>query len=130
MVLAESALRQRLTTVEELQRVAAECSGWPYSRRVARVVALVDGTTETVAEALARAVFAEVGLPIPRTQVLIVDGDRYLARVDFLFGVWVIVLVDGKLKYKDPEDLWREKRQEDALRELGYEVVRLSWSDG
>ena len=39
--------------------------------------------------------------------------------------------VDGKVKYAtgDPEVLWREKKREDALRALGYTVVRITWSD-
>ncbi len=130
MVLAESALRRKLTTVDELHRIAADCVGWPYSRRVARVLAHADGTTESVAESLARAIFVEVGLPKPRTQVLIGDDGVKLARLDFLFGTWVAVPVDGREKYeKNPDERWREKRQEDRLREIGHEVVRLIWAD-
>ena len=33
------------------------------------------------------------------------------------------------LKYTDPSALRREKVREDRLRELGYEVVRLTWAD-
>jgi len=40
-----------------------------------------------------------------------------------------VVEVDGKLKYTEPEVLWREKRREDALRRMGIEVVRLTWAD-
>lgn len=130
VVLAESALRQRLATLDELRETAAECGGWPYSRRAARVVAVVDDTTESVAESLARAVFVEACLPTPRTQVRVIGDDGLiLARLDFLFGVWVAVLVDGRLKYADPDARWKEKRQEDRLREIGYEVVRLTWAD-
>ncbi|HYO19519.1 MAG TPA: hypothetical protein VES02_12730 [Dermatophilaceae bacterium] len=39
---------------------------------------------------------------------------------------------DGKVKYggADGRDaLFREKRREDALRSLGYQVARLTWRD-
>ena len=55
----------------------------------------------------------------------------------------VVVEFDGKVKYTrtaetpDPfgnrrtqqEVLWLEKRREDRLRELGYEVLRVTWSE-
>lgn len=36
---------------------------------------------------------------------------------------------DGLLKYASPADVRAEKAREDRLRELGYEVVRLTWQD-
>jgi very-short-patch-repair endonuclease len=131
VVLADSAIRQGLTTTAELESVLATCRGWPYARRAARAIAVADGDVESVAESLARAVFAEAGLPTPRTQVDIHDRRRRpIGRVDFHFAeLGVIVEVDGRLKYADPEALWREKRREDRLREMGHQVVRLIWSD-
>jgi very-short-patch-repair endonuclease len=64
--------------------------------------------------------------------------------VDFLLDDEKVVLeFDGKVKYTrtadepDPfgnrrtpqEVLWHEKRREDRLREMGYEVVRVTWSE-
>jgi len=131
VVLAESAVRARLTDVATLAQILADCHGWPYTRRAKRTLTVVDGTTESAAEALARAVFLEAGLPCPRTQVDIRDErGTLIGRVDFFFPEFrTIVEIDGKTKYSDPEVLWREKRREDRLRELGYQVVRLSWAD-
>ena len=36
---------------------------------------------------------------------------------------------DGRLKYRSADDLYREKRREDALRTLGYRVVRWGAAD-
>lgn len=64
------------------------------------------------------------------SQVPIRDArGQFVARVDFLVDRWVVVEFDGRMKYDDPQVLWAEKRREDALRALGYEVVRLTWSD-
>ena len=55
-----------------------------------------------------------------------------MARVDFLVtGTNVVVEFDGRMKYDsgDPGILWAEKKREDALRRLGYVVVRLTWAD-
>ena len=60
-----------------------------------------------------------------------------LAEVDFLFEEsGVIVEIDGKVKYVEEADrpskrdrLWQEKRRQERLEDLGYEVVRLTWAD-
>jgi very-short-patch-repair endonuclease len=44
----------------------------------------------------------------------------------------VVVEFDGAVKYQGADGrnaLIREKRREDALRALGYRVVRLTWSE-
>ena len=56
-----------------------------------------------------------------------------MGRVDFLFRAQrTIVEFDGLLKYGGAggrQALIDEKRREDALRSLGYQVVRLTWRD-
>ncbi|MBK8468782.1 MAG: hypothetical protein IPL45_03020 [Actinomycetales bacterium] len=49
--------------------------------------------------------------------------------MDILVDDWVIVEFDGRVKYVNAAVLWDEKRREDALRALGYEVVRVTWAD-
>jgi very-short-patch-repair endonuclease len=79
-------------------------------------------------------VFAGLGLPAPELQAEIRDvGGRLVGWVDFLFREQrLIVEFEGRVKYDgaDGRDaLFREKRREDALRALGYQVVRLIWRD-
>ena len=55
-----------------------------------------------------------------------------VGRVDFLVAGRVVVEFDGLLKYRGedgPEVVVAEKRREDRLRELGYEVVRVTWDE-
>jgi very-short-patch-repair endonuclease len=69
---------------------------------------------------------------------------RANAVVDFLLDeAPVVIEFDGRVKYGREADepdpfgrrrsreqvVWEEKRREDRLRELGYEVVRVTWSD-
>jgi hypothetical protein len=123
-------LRHGLATKAQLQQVVADCAGWPYLRRAKRALGVADVGTESVAESLTRAVLAEAGLPTPLLQVDIADErGTSVGRVDFLFEAQRTILeTDGRVKYDDPGSLWREKRREDALRELGYEVVRVTWA--
>ena len=67
------------------------------------------------------------------SQRVISDADgAVLARVDFVVGECVVVEFDGAMKYAGAagrDALVREKAREDALRELGFEVVRITWAD-
>lgn len=78
--------------------------------------------------------FHALGIQQPEQQVDIHGRTgAFIARVDFLFrAARVVVEFDGAVKYAgaDGRDaLVREKRREDALRALGYRVVRLTWAD-
>jgi very-short-patch-repair endonuclease len=68
---------------------------------------------------------------MPQEQVTIRDDrGNTVGRVDFLWDdVRVIGEADGALKYQEPSDLYREKRREDLLRSLGFQVIRWGWSD-
>jgi len=78
--------------------------------------------------------FASLGLPKVEAQVVIRDTrGRFVGRVGFLFRAErTIVEFDALVKYAGAhgrQALIDEKRSEDALRSLGYQVVRLTWRD-
>ena len=89
------------------------------------------GLSESAGESRTRWLLLTLGLPLPEQQARIMDRDGvFVARVDFLYrDRRVVVEFDGMLKYDDPAALRQEKLREDRLRELGYEVVRLTWAD-
>ncbi len=98
--------------------------------RAATVVLHADSRSESAGESRTRWLMHGLGLPVPELQAEIGSPDGWSARVDFLFrDQRVVVEFDGMLKYGSPEDLRREKAREDRLRELGYEVVRVTWAD-
>ncbi len=105
-----------------------------WGRAAAQMVALADGLSESPGESLCRLVFAGLGLTQPEQQAEIRDQHgRFVARVDFLWReLGLVVEFDGAAKYgglDGREALVAEKRREDALRRLGFRVVRLTWSD-
>ena len=77
--------------------------------------------------------------PRPDLQQDIFDGvGKFVARVDFYWKEQRTVgEFDGKMKYgralkpgKSIEEvLFEEKRREDALRDLGWQIVRWLWAD-
>ncbi|MGH8838895.1 MAG: hypothetical protein ACRDVO_06500 [Jiangellaceae bacterium] len=112
---------------------------WPGTCNAGRVAEFADGRSESVGESRTRVAFELVGLPRPDLQRLITTPDgKIVGRSDFLFdGLWTIGEFDGRVKYgrllkpgEAPGDVvWREKQREDRIRDLGYEVGRIIWSD-
>lgn len=138
VVAMDAALHAGLTTPDELFDVATWQSDWPGSRALARAMTFADGRSESVLESRGRVRAREAQLPAPELQMEIVDlGGVVVARADMVFVEQsTIGEFDGRVKYRAAtagrplEDvLWAEKRREDALRALGWEVVRVTWAD-
>ncbi len=129
LVAADAALRDRMCTSDEIERALAahaRCRGVGPLRHLLRQV---DPRHESPGESLSARIMHRAGYAFT-PQVEIRCGVE-LYRVDFLLdAVPVIVEFDGMAKYGgDARNLREEKRREDNLRALGYEVVRLTWAD-
>ena len=129
VVIADAVLARGVRRTE-LARPLDGREGWPGAQAARAAAAFADGRSESPLESLGRVRFAQQGLPPPSLQVVIADDDGPFARVD---QCWedhcTIAEADGALKYASPADLFLEKRREDRLRELGFEVVRYTWDD-
>jgi hypothetical protein len=128
----DQALRRQLVSSEELTFQLEHCRGWPGYRRAAATVALADGLAESPLESLSRLRIAGAGLPAPELQrVFHTRGGRFVARCDFYWPQYRVVgEADGNAKYDaGREAIVAERRREQALRELGLEVVRWEWAD-
>lgn len=131
---ADAALYAGQVTRNDLE-VALRVARLGPGRADARAaVELADGLAESPGESWARVLFVSLGLPTVEPQVVIRDErGRFVGRVDFLFRAQrTIVEFDGLIKYGGADGrqaLIDEKRREDALRSLGYQVVRLTWRD-
>lgn len=127
---ADRALHLGLISTADLKRLLADCSGWCGLNLARQVVAFADPNAESPLESTGRVVFAEQGLPPPETQVEIRLAAGKVARVDFLWRRYAtIVETDGMIKYTEPAVLWQEKLRQEALAELGYEVIRVTWRE-
>jgi hypothetical protein len=127
VVVADGARRAGATT-EELLHVATRCARWPGGPAIRPVALFADDRAETPLESISRVALHQLGLPAPELQVEIWDVDQFVARVDFLWRRQNVVgEADGRGKYGTVEDLYREKRREERLRDLGFEVVRWDW---
>lgn len=130
LVSADAALRDGRTSVAAL-REAADAVAGRGAPAVRSMLQLADGRSGSAGESRTRWMLHWLGMPMPELQAVIRDENGHLVAVtDFLFrDQWTVVEFDGALKYATSQDLIAEKLREDRLRELGYEVVRVTWAD-
>ncbi|SDV01628.1 Transcriptional regulator, AbiEi antitoxin, Type IV TA system [Microlunatus sagamiharensis] len=104
-----------------------------------RALAFLDARSESPGESVSRVLLAQVGVPAPEPQLVLHDAaGAFVARVDLGWAaLGVVGEFDGRVKYgralgakADLEEvLWSEKLREDAIRRLGWVVVRWTWMD-
>lgn len=136
--LADAALRAGLAREDFMAQVDL-VPGRRGAAQARRITAFADGRAESVGESFSRVVVAELNVSAPDLQVEVFDDlGRLVARSDF---GWVeqrtLGDFDGRIKYgrllrpgQTPgEAIVAEKRREDMLRDLGWEIVRWMWED-
>ena len=133
----DAALLRGLTTRDELTRVLERQAYVPGIPRSVRAVALADGRAESWLETYGPLTFAALGLPpfVPQVE-LWVDGRLVKVADGWYPGPALAIQFDGQVEYRRPafgrtpaEELWREKRDEDLLRSLGIQFVRVAADD-
>ena len=130
VVVADSALRSRQTSKDELLAVVADCAKWPGIRRARLVVDFGDGKSESVLESISRVAFRDHGLPAPELQAWVGGEDTgVVGRADFLWRQYgTIAEADGAMKYADTNRAISQLQRDAALRRAGFEVVHFTWS--
>jgi len=121
-------------TREELDAGLLTMERWPGIRAARRAVDFLDVRSESPGDSVSRVRLMEEGLPRPEPQQEIFGRDgRLVARVDFGWKEHKTVgEFDGKIKYgrllkpgqRIEDVLFEEKLREDAVRDLGLQVVR------
>lgn len=132
---ADAALHRRLTTREELTHWLARQRHVPGVMRARAAIAAADHRCESPGETRLRLVLTWLGLEVVPQHAVRDGTGQLMGRVDFLLpALGVVVEFDGAVKYGGPADqgtraLVAEKHREDAIRALGYAVVRVTWAD-
>jgi len=128
LIAADAAVHRALTTPVALGAALGRFKRHPNIAAVRHIMADIDGRTESPGETRLRHLMGQLGIGVT-PQVSIADGPLTW-RVDFLVdGTKVVLEFDGLVKYDTGTALVEEKRREDRLRALGYEVVRIVWAD-
>lgn len=134
VIAADAALSAGIVTASTLDRCLHSLDRHPGVSDARLAVSLADRRSESVGESRTRLLLRSLDLGSPVPQVEIRDSNGYLVgRVDFLYEEQqTIVEFDGLVKYGDSsrqDTLVAEKRREDRLRDLGFQVVRIVWAE-
>jgi very-short-patch-repair endonuclease len=132
VVAADAAMHEGLIDRAGLSAATTRLQLGVRSRaKAARLLQLVDASSESPGESLTRMALVGLGVRFA-TQVDLRDSRGFIGRVDFLVEGRIVLEFDGLLKYQGQqgrEALVAEKQREDRLRAAGYEVVRLTWTE-
>lgn len=139
VVAADSALHAEVTTAEALAAAAERQARRPGIRSAHRVIAFADARSESVGESRTRVMIHRAALPRPELQYVVRSPEGVLlGRADFGWEeLNTLGEFDGREKYgrrlrpgQQPGDaVFHEKLREDAMRDGGWQFVRLTWAD-
>jgi hypothetical protein len=125
----DSAVRLGLSAPIVLERRLAELRGsgrWG-ARRLDQL--LVDSGGESMLERRFLGLMREAGLPRPTTQAVQRSDGRHVARVDFLFEPFpVVVEVTGRRGHSLPAERDRDAQRRNELTDLGFRVYEYTWA--
>lgn len=129
VAMGDAILHRLMATEGEFQHLLT----WGFRRRgmanVRRAVPILDGRAESPGESWARTLLVQAGLPAPACNVDVLEGDRWLARVDMLwFEQRVIVEYDGG-GHVDERQRRRDAERLNALQAAGWLVIILTADD-
>lgn len=123
----------------DVQAALEALHGRQGTSRAKHIAEFLDGRSESAGESLSRAVLSKTDLPALDLQFEVHDGHgRLIGRADFALPEHgVLGEFDGKVKYgrylrpgqTAGDAVFEEKRREDRLRDMGWEVVRWTWGD-
>jgi very-short-patch-repair endonuclease len=126
----DSAVRLQLSSPEVLARRLAGLRG--SGRWGCRLVEelITDSGGHTHLERRFLELVREAGLPRPRTQVVFRADGRHVARVDFLFEEFdVVVEVSGQKGHASPSERARDAQRRNELQDLGLRVFEYTFHD-
>jgi len=139
LVTADSALRLKLTSSDDLRRQQQLMLRWPNAQALRLVATLADGRSGSVGESRSRYMMWAHGLPMPTLQYKVRDGGTLVGICDFCWPeLGLLGEFDGRVKYgrllkpdQEPGDaVFDEKVREDLLREItGFGMVRWTWPE-
>jgi hypothetical protein len=124
---------------ERLMDEIEKQSGFKGKKVLTQVLKFATPKCESPLETIAWIALYDAGFVMPQQQVNIKDGQHFIGRVDMyweLRGRKIVLELDGRIKYKNGNDLFNrngedpfdlEKAREDKMLDLGYEMIRATW---
>jgi very-short-patch-repair endonuclease len=134
LVSINDCLYKKMFTKKWFVREMEKRPGMKGTKLLGQLLRLATPECESPLETIAWTAIYKAGFRMPLQQVKIYDDDKFVGRVDMYWKVRrrrIVLELDGKVKYTGAETdaLYKEKKREDALREMKYDVIRATWED-
>lgn len=112
----------------DVEGVIADHRGVRGLTRLRRILPLCDGGAESPQETRTRLVLIDAGLPMPQTQIVVVDEyGQFVARLDMGYPeLRVGIEYDGIQHWTDRQQRDRDIDRYTALLDLNWTIVRVS----
>ncbi|WP_433530507.1 endonuclease domain-containing protein [Micromonospora sp. CA-263727] len=115
VVVVDALLSRRLTDVPALRGYAVARAGRRGWRAMLRAVELADAGAESPQESRTRVRLVLAGLPRPRTQWVVSDRGRFVARLDLAWPEYRVAVEYDGLWHDDPEQFHSDRRRLNQL---------------
>lgn len=115
VVVIDGLLARRLADVTALREYALARAGRRGWRSLLRAVELADPGAESPQESRTRVRLVLAGLPRPRSQWVVTDGGRFVARLDLAWPSFRVAVEYDGLWRDDPEQFHRDRRRLNRL---------------
>ncbi|HEX7745970.1 MAG TPA: hypothetical protein VF462_11985 [Micromonosporaceae bacterium] len=115
VVVFDSLLARRVTTIEDLREYALRRVGDRGWRPMLRAVNLADPGAESPQETRVRVRLVLAGLPRPRTQYVVTANGRFVARLDLAWPDLKIAVEYDGLWHDDPDQFHRDRQRLNRL---------------
>ncbi|TFV89987.1 DUF559 domain-containing protein [Blastococcus sp. CT_GayMR16] len=115
--------------VDALRHAHASSRGRWRASRVAKVLPLVDGRSESPPESWVRVACARSGLPAPVPQFVVVDAGGFVGRVDLAWPEHRLIVEYEGAYHFDELQIHRDDSRYKQLVAAGWRVIRLSAAD-
>jgi hypothetical protein len=99
------------------------------STRVAKVVPLVDGRSQSPPESWVRVACVRAGLPVPVPQYVVLARNQFLGQVDLAWPEHRLIVEYEGPHHFDELQIVRDDRRYERLVAAGWRVIRLSAAD-
>ncbi|MEV1146817.1 hypothetical protein AB0I76_24615, partial [Micromonospora sp. NPDC049799] len=126
VVIIDALLAARLTTMEALREYALARAGQRGWRAMLRAVDLADAGAESPQESRTRVTLVLAGLPRPRTQWVVTDRGRFVARLDLAWPEFKVAVEYDGLWHDEPGQFHRDRRRLNRLQGDDWIVLHVT----
>lgn len=126
--LMDSAVHLHVTAPEAIRRRLTDLRGPGRAGVQLLDELLLDAGGHTILERAFLRLMRLEGLPRPTPQVVFHRGDKRLARVDFVFRDWSIVVeASGRRGHSSPTERARDAQRRNELQDVGMRVIEYTY---